>query len=102
MGAPIPRIAIENPSGNISTAIRKPDQTIQPWMFGHPEAKATCLWLKGLPPLEETHNVQAHMLTLPAKERNRIWYAAPGPDRWKLRSTTFKGVAEAMAEQWST
>lgn len=100
MNAPIPRIAIENPVSVISSRIRKPDQIIQPWMFGHPETKATCLWLKGLEPLKETNNVKQEMMTLKKSQRSRIHYASPSPDRWKLRSTTFQGIANAMAEQW--
>jgi len=100
--ANIPRIAIENPIGVLSSRFRKPDQIIHPWMFGHPESKATCLWLKGLSPLKPTRNVYEEMLTLPLKERTRIHYAAPGPDRWKNRSRTYQGIAEAMAEQWGS
>lgn len=90
--SPIPRIAIENPIGKLSTAWRKPDQIIQPWMFGHPETKATCLWLKGLPLLEPTVVVEGRKPT--------CHYAAPGKDRWKVRSRTLEGVAKAMAQQW--
>jgi site-specific DNA-cytosine methylase len=100
LDAEIPRIALENPVSIISSRIRKPDQIIQPWMFGHPETKATCLWLRGLNPLVETDNVYEHMLTLPRAERNRVHYMSPGPERWKLRSTTFTGIAAAMADQW--
>ena len=101
LDAPIPQIALENPISVISSKIRKPDQIIQPWQFGHPETKATCLWLKGLPLLVETANVYDHMMTLTPQERNRVHRMPPGPDRWKLRSTTFTGIARAMAEQWS-
>lgn len=93
LAAPIPRIAIENPVSIISSRIRKPDQVIQPWMFGHGETKATCLWLKGLPHLVPTNIV-------PGREA-RIHRMPPGPDRWKERSRTFSGIAQAMAEQWS-
>ena len=102
--APIPRIALENPVmhkyakqriGNI-----RQSQTVQPWMFGHMEQKATCLWLKGLPPLAETRNVKAAMMRLPINERQRLHYLPPSPDRWKLRSKTYEGLARAMAEQW--
>ncbi len=102
--APIPRIALENPVmhkyakeriGGISQA-----QTVQPWMFGHPEQKATCLWLKNLPRLDETHNVKAEMMRLPVNERQRLHYLPPSPDRWKLRSKTYQGLADAMAHQW--
>lgn len=93
LDAPIPRIALENPVSIISSRIRKPDQTIQPWQFGHGEVKATCLWLKGLPPLQPLVRV--------AKGREaRVHRMPPGPDRWKERSRTLIGVAEAMAEQW--
>lgn len=100
LDAPIPRIALENPVSVISTRIRKPDQIVQPWMFGHPETKATCLWLKGLPLLTETNNVKNAMLALPANKRNRIHYMPPGPDRWKERSRTYQGLADAMVTQW--
>jgi hypothetical protein len=100
LDAPIDRIALENPVSIISSQIRKPDQIVQPWMFGHPETKSTCLWLKNLPLLTETNNVREYMMTLPKSERNRIHYASPGPERWKLRSTTYTGIAAAMAEQW--
>lgn len=86
------RIAIENPVSVISSRIRKPDQIIQPWMFGHAETKATCLWLKGLPKLEPTNIVEGR--------EPRVHYASPGPDRWKERSRTLPGIAAAMAEQW--
>jgi hypothetical protein len=89
----IPRIAIENPVCIMSTLWRKPDQTIQPWEFGHGETKATCLWLKSLPPLQPTDIV-------PGREA-RVWKMTPSADRGKLRSRTFQGVADAMAGQWS-
>lgn len=92
MDAPIPRIAIENPIGKISTAIRKPDQIIQPWMFGHGETKATCLWLKGLPLLKPTKVVDGR--------EARVHRMSPGPNRSKDRSRTYVGIASAMAEQW--
>lgn len=100
--ANIPKIAIENPIGIMSTRYRKPDQIIQPWMFGHPESKGTCLWLKGLPALAPTENVREQMMKLPKAEANRIHYASPGPNRWKERSRTYEGIADAMAEQWGT
>lgn len=90
--ANIPKIAIENPIGIMSTNYRKPDQIIQPWWFGHGETKATCLWLKGLPTLNPTDIVEGR--------EQRIWKLPPGPDRAKLRSKTFEGIATAMAEQW--
>jgi site-specific DNA-cytosine methylase len=90
--ASIPLIAIENPIGVLSTQFRRPDQIIQPWQFGHGETKATCLWLKGLPKLGPTKIVEGRV--------PRVHYASPGPDRWKERSRTLPGIAEAMAEQW--
>ena len=98
--ADCPRIAVENPVGIMSTQYRKPDQIIQPWMFGHPEKKATCLWLKGLPKLEPTNDVSAYMRTLPKSRQERLHYLPPGPDRARIRSRTFPGIAKAMAEQW--
>lgn len=87
-----PKIAIENPIGILSTKWRKPDQIIQPWQFGHGETKATCLWLKNLPKLVPTNIVGGR--------EARIHKEPPGPDRWKNRSRTFQGIANAMAEQW--
>ena len=101
MEAPIHRICLENPVGIMSSAYRKPDQYVQPWMFGHPETKKTGLWFKNLPLLEETNNVKADMMALPKKEANRIHYMSPGPERSKKRSVTYQGIANAMAEQWS-
>ncbi len=92
MNAPIDKIAIENPVSVISSQIRKPDQTIQPWQFGHGETKRTCLWLKGLPKLTPTDIVDGR--------EQRIWKMPPSPDRWKERSKTFTGIANAMADQW--
>lgn len=94
MDAPIPRIALENPISVISSRIRKPDQIIQPWMFGHGEVKATCLWLKNLPKLQPTDVVEGRS--------PRVHHAAPSPDRWKDRSRTLPGIAQAMAEQWGS
>jgi len=101
--APIPRIAIENPIGVMSTRFRKPDQVIQPWMFGHPETKATCLWLKGLPKLSPTH-MKGDLFAEPEPEgrEQRLHKLPPSPDRWKERSRTFTGIASAMAQQWGT
>jgi hypothetical protein len=99
--ANIPRIAIENPVCVMSSLWRKPDQTIQPWMFGHKEQKATCLWLKGLPLLTPTNNVKNEMMELPKNERERLHYLPPSKDRWKIRSETYQGIADAMAAQWS-
>lgn len=90
---PVPRIAIENPVCIMSSIWREPDQIIQPHQFGHGETKATCLWLKGLPLLKPTNNV-------PGREP-RVHFMPPGPNRWKERSRTFEGIAEAMADQWS-
>jgi site-specific DNA-cytosine methylase len=90
--ANIPRIAIENPIGIMSTRYRKPDQIIQPWQFGHGETKATCLWLKNLPKLTPTNIVEGR--------EARIHRMAPGPDRAKERSRTYQGIADAMAAQW--
>lgn len=90
--APIDKIAIENPISIISSKIRKPDQIIQPWQFGHGETKATCLWLKNLPKLKSTNIVEGR--------EARIHKMPPGPDRAKLRSKTYEGIAEAMADQW--
>ena len=98
----IPRIAIENPICIMSRLWRKPDQIIQPWMFGHMEQKATCLWLKNLPVLHPSNNVRAQMMELPKNKRERLHYLPPSDDRWKLRSETFQGIADAMAEQWWT
>lgn len=101
LDAPIPKIALENPVSVISSKIRKPNQIVHPWMFGHPEQKSTCLWLKGLPKLVETNNVKEEMLKLPKNQRERLHYLPPSKDRWKERSRTFQGLADAMAEQWS-
>ena len=75
-------------------------QSVQPYQFGHAEQKRTCLWLKGLPPLQDTDNVKDHMMTLTKQERQRLHYLPPSKDRWKIRSTTYKGIAQAMAKQW--
>lgn len=85
-------IALENPVSIISSHIRKPDQIVQPWMFGHGEVKRTCLWLKGLPLLTPTEVVDGR--------QPKTHWMAPGPDRWKNRSRTFEGIAAAMADQW--
>ena len=92
MDAPIERIAIENPVSVISTRIRKPEQIVHPWQFGHGERKATCLWLKGLQSLVPTNIVEGR--------EARIHRMPPSPDRWKKRSLTYQGIADAMAEQW--
>ena len=104
LDADIPRIALENPISIISSKIRKPDQIIQPWQFGHDASKSTCLWLKGLPKLVPTGLVAPRIVA--GKKRwanqtdsgqNRL---APSADRWKIRSETYSGIAEAMAVQW--
>lgn len=92
MDVPINKICIENPISIISSRIRKPDQIIQPWMFGHGETKATCLWLKNLPKLTPTDIVEGR--------EQRVHKMPPSPDRWKERSRTYTGIAKAMAEQW--
>ncbi len=99
----IPKIAIENPimHGYAKQLIgEKQTQVIQPWMFGHAEQKATCLWLKGLPKLKHSKNVKEDLLKLDNKQRQRLHHLPPSKDRWKIRSTTFQGIANAMAEQW--
>lgn len=93
LSSSINKIALENPIGIISSKIRKPDQIIQPWQFGHGETKATCLWLKNLPLLSPTNIVEGR--------QPRVHWASPGPDRWKERSRTLTGIAEAMASQWT-
>lgn len=101
LGAPIEKIALENPIGCISTRIRKPDQVIQPWQYGHPESKHTCLWLKNLPLL-----VPTNILALPASGRWENQTASgqnklgPSKDRWRERSRTYEGIAKAMCAQW--
>lgn len=92
LDAPIERIAVENPIQHRHAELPKQTQIIQPWMFGHGETKATCLWLKNLPKLEPTNIVEGRS--------PRVHYASPGPDRWKERSRTLQGIADAMAEQW--
>ena len=94
LDAPIERIALENPVSIISSHIRKPTHTIQPWQFGHGEVKRTCLWLKNLPPLEPTDIVAGRVA--------RVHLMPPGPNRWKERSRTFTGIAQAMADQWGS
>lgn len=103
LDAPIPRIALENPVSVISTFIRKPDQIIQPWMFGHEATKTTCLWLKDLPLLEPTNIVDKgkRHVTKSGKSLPEWYNLPPSPDRWKIRSKTFQGIADAMAEQWT-
>ena len=93
LDAPLERIALENPRGVISTYIRTPDQYIQPYEYGHGETKKTGLWLKGLPLLQPTNRVTGR--------EQRVWRMPPSPDRWKERSRTYQGIADAMADQWS-
>ena len=104
LDAPIPRIALENPVSIISSHIRKPDQIIQPWMFGHEATKTTCLWLKGLPHLTPTSIVGkgARHITKSGKSLPKWYNLPPSTDRWKIRSATFQGIADAMAAQWSS
>jgi hypothetical protein len=92
LNASIPKICLENPISIISSRIRKPDQIIQPWQYGHGETKATCLWLKNLPLLKPTNIVEGR--------EARVHKMPPGPNRWKERSRTFQGIADAFAEQW--
>jgi hypothetical protein len=104
LNAPIEKICIENPImhkyGKTLIGGIKQSQIIQPWMFGHTEQKATCLWLKGLPKLKETNNVKSEMMELPINQRQRLHYLPPSADRWKIRSKTYQGFADAMADQW--
>ena len=97
MLSPIPKICIENPVGIISTKIRKPDQIIQPYEYGHEETKKTCLWLKNLPKLTPTKIMERRNRNLTPSGQNKL---APGLTRWKERSRTYLGIAEAMANQW--
>lgn len=102
--APIEKIAVENPVCVMSTRFRKPDQIIHPYMFGHEASKATCLWLKGLTKLEPTKIVgKGEFKTSKSGKRGAAWnwWLPPGPDRWKIRSKTFQGIADAMAGQWN-
>lgn len=98
LNCPIDKIALENPIGCISSRIRKPDQIIQPWQFGHDASKSTCLWLKNLPLLTPTNIIQKELYANQTPSgQNKL---PPSPDRWKLRSITYQGIADAMAEQW--
>lgn len=98
MNAPIECIAIENPVGAISTAIRKPEQIIQPWQFGEDASKTTCLWLKNLPRLEPTEIIKkARYANQTPSGQNKL---GPSKDRWKIRSITYQGIANAFADQW--
>ena len=101
--ADIPKIAVENPIMHkyaVEIIGRRQNQVVQPWMFGHMEQKATCLWLKGLPELKPTNNVKEDMLKLPKAVAQRLHYLPPSKDRWKIRSETYQGIADAMADQW--
>jgi hypothetical protein len=103
LNAPIPLIAIENPIPHkyaVEIIGRRYDQCVQPYQFGHAESKATCFWLKGLPPLRYTNNVKSEWRALPKNASQRLHYLPPGPDRAKLRSKTFQGIAQAIAAQW--
>lgn len=103
--APIPKIAIENPVMHKYAKERinniQQTQTIQPYQFGHLEQKATCLWLKNLPKLTPTSDLRAETMALPSNQRQKLHYLPPSAERWKLRSTTYQGIADAMAAQWS-
>jgi site-specific DNA-cytosine methylase len=104
LDAPIPKIALENPVSIISSRIRKPDQIIQPYEYGHEATKTTCLWLKNLPPLMPTNIVgkgKRHV-TKSGKSLPEWYNLPPSADRWKIRSATFSGIAEAMADQWGS
>lgn len=105
MDAPIAKIAIENPIGRIGTAIRRADQVIQPYQFGHDASKQTALWLKGLPNLTPTQLVAPRLVDGKPRWANQTDSGqnrlSPSPDRWKLRSTTYQGIADAMADQWN-
>ena len=105
LAAPIPKIAIENPIGCISTRIRPPDQTVQPWQYGHDASKATCLWLKGLPPLRPTGFVEPRIVDGKRRWANQTDSGQnrlpPSADRWKIRSETYSGIADAMVSQWT-
>lgn len=104
LDAPIDRIALENPVSVINSRIRKPDQIVQPWMFGHDASKKTCLWLKNLPPLQPTNVVEPRIVNGKPRWGNQTGSGQnklpPSADRWKLRSATYAGIAAAMAEQW--
>ena len=104
LDAPVPKKAIENPimhkyARQLIGGVRQ-SQVVQPWMFGHPEQKATCLWIQGLPLLKPTSSVKEEMMALPKNQRERLHYLPPSEDRQKLRSVTFQGLANAMASQW--
>jgi hypothetical protein len=96
----VPIVVIENPIGIMSSLYRKPDQIVHPWQFGHMEQKSTCLWLKGVPPLQATDNVKEKMMKLPRNIRERMHYLPPSKDRARIRSKTYSGIAEAIVNQW--
>lgn len=104
LDAPIPRIALENPVGCISTRIRPYDQAIQPYEYGHNASKKTCLWLKNLPPLRPTQFIEPRMVNGRPRWENQTDSGQnrlpPSTDRWAIRSETYRGIAEAMAAQW--
>ena len=110
LGADIPKICLENPIGVISTRIRKPNQIIQPYQYGHDASKQTCLWLKNLPPLQPTKFIEPRIVTTPSGKKANRWAnqcdnyghdsLPPSADRWKIRSATYQGIADAMVEQW--
>lgn len=110
LGANIPKICLENPIGVISTRIRKPNQIIQPYQYGHDASKQTCLWLKNLPPLQPTQFIEPRIVTTPSGKKANRWAnqcdnyghdsLPPSADRWKIRSATYQGIADAMVEQW--
>jgi hypothetical protein len=110
LGADIPKICLENPIGVISTRIRKPTQIIQPYQYGHDASKQTCLWLKNLPPLQPTEFVEPRIVTTPSGKKANRWgnqcdnyghdSLPPSADRWKIRSATYQGIADAMVKQW--
>lgn len=100
---PLKHIAVENPIMHkyaVDIIGRRQDQVVQPWMFGHTEQKGTGLWLKNLPLLYPTNVVRDEMLKLPISQSQKVWHMTPSPDRWKLRSKTYQGIADAMASQW--
>ena len=110
LNADIPKICLENPIGVISTRIRKPNQIIQPYQYGHDASKQTCLWLKNLPPLQPTQFIEPRIVTTPSGKKANRWAnqcdnyghdsLPPSADRWKIRSATYQGIADAMVEQW--
>lgn len=110
LGANIPKICLENPIGVISTRIRKPNQIIQPYQYGHDASKQTCLWLKNLPPLQSTQFIEPRIVITPSGKKANRWAnqcdnyghdsLPPSADRWKIRSATYQGIADAMVEQW--